>query len=62
MSSSARIVSILEDEFIEFAPALLPFLLQRATQELGIFHGELLQQNSKIFHETIYTLHELMYF
>lgn len=36
LTSSARIASILEQDFSEFAPAVLPFLLQWATQELDV--------------------------
>ena len=36
LTSSARIASVLEQDFREFAPAVLPFLLQWATQELDV--------------------------
>lgn len=36
LTSSARIASILKEGFAEFAPAVMPFLLQWATQELDV--------------------------
>jgi len=36
LTSSARIASLLEEEFAEFAPAVLSFLLQWASQEVDV--------------------------
>jgi len=36
LTSSARIASILKEGFAEYAPAVMPFLLQWATQEVDV--------------------------